>query len=211
MARRASTFSAAICVSAGVGAQARTFVLEQRWASLRAMQRSREEAPRPRCHADLREVIADMNPLSRGWGQLLPNGNAARRFNQFDGYSGAALNALHVKRKGRTYVQAKPLLACRIAPPARNHPLPGAALLERRGCVWRGTGEPCAGTPHARSNRALGRGCVPDLHGTKVRRDAHWHCSCCASLAYRFDSECKSGPELEWMTAPYSAEYTGSL
>jgi group II intron reverse transcriptase/maturase len=77
----------------------------QRWPSDRAMQRIRqrirEMTPRSRCHADLREVISDLNPVLRGWGNYFRTGNAATRFNQLDGYVYRRLTALRVKRKGR--------------------------------------------------------------------------------------------------------------
>ncbi len=77
----------------------------QRWPSQRAMkrvkQRVKELTPRGRCHADLRDVIADINPLIRGWGNYFKTGNAAKRFNQLDSYVWRRLVALRVKRKGR--------------------------------------------------------------------------------------------------------------
>ena len=57
--------------------------------------------PRRRCHEDLRRVIADVNPVLRGWGQYFRTGNAARRFNQVDTYVWQRLRALLRKRKGR--------------------------------------------------------------------------------------------------------------
>jgi group II intron reverse transcriptase/maturase len=77
----------------------------QRWPSQRSMrrirQRLRELTPRSRCHADLREVIADLNPVLRGWGQYFRTGNAAQRFVQLDTYVWRRLRRLRVKRKGR--------------------------------------------------------------------------------------------------------------
>jgi group II intron reverse transcriptase/maturase len=77
----------------------------QRWPSNRAMQRIRqrirEMTPRSRCHADLREVISDLNPVLRGWGNYFRTGNAATRFDQLDGYVYRRLKTLRVKRKGR--------------------------------------------------------------------------------------------------------------
>ena len=62
----------------------------QRGPSQRAMQRVRtrlrELTPRGRCHEDLRTVIADVNPVVRGWGQYFRTGNAAMRFSQLDRY-----------------------------------------------------------------------------------------------------------------------------
>lgn len=77
----------------------------QRWPSRRAMQRVRarvrELTPRGRCHEDLRSVVAALNPVLRGWGEYFRTGNAAKRFNQLDGYVWQRLRALRVKRKGR--------------------------------------------------------------------------------------------------------------
>ena len=77
----------------------------QRWPSQRSMQRIRQRVkeltPRSRCHADLRDVIADLNPVLRGWGNYFRTGNAARCFNRIDSYVWRRLHALRVKRKGR--------------------------------------------------------------------------------------------------------------
>ena len=54
-----------------------------RWPSQRAMKRLREKVHartgRNRAGADIREVIADLNPLLRGWGNYFRTGNAARQ------------------------------------------------------------------------------------------------------------------------------------
>jgi group II intron reverse transcriptase/maturase len=76
----------------------------QRWPSVRAMkqvkQRVRNLTPRSRCHEDLRAVIAQLNPVLRGWGEYFRTGNAAARFNQLDSYVWRRLKALRVKRAG---------------------------------------------------------------------------------------------------------------
>ena len=76
-----------------------------RWPSPRAMsrirQRVRELTPRGRCHADLRDVIADLNPVLRGWGNYFRTGNAAQRFTQLDTYVWRRLKTLRLVRKGR--------------------------------------------------------------------------------------------------------------
>jgi hypothetical protein len=76
----------------------------QRWPSQRSMrrirQRIKELTPRSRCHADLREVIADLNPVLRGWGQYFGTGNASNRFVQIDTYVWRRLRGLCAKRKG---------------------------------------------------------------------------------------------------------------
>jgi RNA-directed DNA polymerase len=61
-----------------------------RWPSQRAMKRLREEVRvrigRNRCGDDIREVIAVLNPLLRGWGNYFRTGNAATEFRQADDY-----------------------------------------------------------------------------------------------------------------------------
>jgi len=77
----------------------------QRWPSQRSMQRIRQRVkeltPRSRCHADVRDVISDLNPVLRGWGNYFRTGNAATRFNQLDGYVWRRLRAMRISRKGR--------------------------------------------------------------------------------------------------------------
>jgi hypothetical protein len=77
----------------------------QRWPSPRAMKRIRQRVKdltrRSRCHADLREVIAHLNPVLRGWGNYFRTGNAARQFIQIDDYTQQRLRSLRVARKGR--------------------------------------------------------------------------------------------------------------
>ena len=77
----------------------------QRWPSQRAMtrvrQRIKELTPRARCHRDLRETIAELNPVLRGWGRYFQTGNAAVKFGQVDDYVGRRLKGLLRKRKGR--------------------------------------------------------------------------------------------------------------
>ena len=76
-----------------------------RWPSQRAMkrirQRVKELTPRRRCHADIREVIDELSPVLRGWGNYFRTGNASKRFNQLDTYVWRRLRELRVKRQGR--------------------------------------------------------------------------------------------------------------
>jgi group II intron reverse transcriptase/maturase len=77
----------------------------QRCPSQRSMQRIRQRVkkltPRSRCHADLREVVADLNPVLRGWSNYFRTGNAAQRFIQLDTYVWKRLRELRAARKGR--------------------------------------------------------------------------------------------------------------
>jgi RNA-directed DNA polymerase len=76
-----------------------------RWPSTRAMGRVRARlralTPRSRCHEDLRRVIADLNPVLRGWGQYFRTGNATGQFIQIAWHVEDRLRGLLVKRAGR--------------------------------------------------------------------------------------------------------------
>jgi group II intron reverse transcriptase/maturase len=75
-----------------------------RWPSQRAMGRIRARVRdltlRARCHTDLRSVIADLNPVLRGWGQYFRTGNAATHFTHLDQYVERRLRGLLLKRAG---------------------------------------------------------------------------------------------------------------
>jgi RNA-directed DNA polymerase len=77
----------------------------QRWPSLRAMRRLRQRVkactPRNGCHRVLRETLARLNPVLRGWGASFRTGNAAIKFGQVDDYVAWRLKRLLMKRHGR--------------------------------------------------------------------------------------------------------------
>jgi hypothetical protein len=77
----------------------------QRWPSRRAMQRVRARVkaltPRGVCHRPLRNTIAQLNPVLRGWGAYFRTGNAADKFGQVDDYVAARLKRLLLQRYGR--------------------------------------------------------------------------------------------------------------
>jgi RNA-directed DNA polymerase len=77
-----------------------------RWPSQRAMKRLRdkvrERTGRNRVGVkDIREVIADLNPLLRGWGGYFRTGNATAKFVQADRYVAWRLRRLMIKKRGR--------------------------------------------------------------------------------------------------------------
>ncbi len=76
-----------------------------RWPSQRAMKRLREKirdrTGRNRVGQDIREVIADINPILRGWGNYFRTGNAAEKFRQADSYVEFRLRRLMIKKRGR--------------------------------------------------------------------------------------------------------------
>ena len=76
-----------------------------RWPSQRAMKRLRGKIKartgRNRAGADIRDVIDDLNPVLRGWGNYFRTGNAAKKFCQIDDYVVGRLRDLMVKKRGR--------------------------------------------------------------------------------------------------------------
>ncbi len=77
-----------------------------RWPSQQAMQRLRakvrDRTGRNRVGVkDIRIVIADLNPLLRGWGNYFRTGNAADKFRQADDYVVFRLRRLMIKKRGR--------------------------------------------------------------------------------------------------------------
>ena len=77
----------------------------QRWPSTKSMKRIRQRVKeltlRSRCHRDPRDVIAELNPVLRGWGQYFRTGNAADKFSEIDKYVTWRLKRLRMQRKGR--------------------------------------------------------------------------------------------------------------
>jgi RNA-directed DNA polymerase len=77
----------------------------QRWPSQRAMKRLRGKVhdltSRRRAGTDIRVVIADLNPILRGWGNYFRTGNAADKFRQIDWYVTGRLRRLMIKKRGR--------------------------------------------------------------------------------------------------------------
>ena len=77
-----------------------------RWPSRRSMKRirARVKARTGRNRVgikDVRELIAALNPILRGWGSYFRTGNAAETFRQIDRYVAWRLKRLLIKRKGR--------------------------------------------------------------------------------------------------------------
>jgi RNA-directed DNA polymerase len=87
--------------------QAKRVYFLQRWPSHRSMKRVRQRVKeltgRDRSGVkDVRAIIADLNPVLRGWGNYFRTGNAARKFNQVDTHVWRRLRAFMIKRKGRS-------------------------------------------------------------------------------------------------------------
>jgi RNA-directed DNA polymerase len=76
-----------------------------RWPSQTAMARVRakvrDHTGRNRVGADIRDVIADLTPILRGWGNYFRTGNAGVKFGQLDRYVVWRLFRLMIKKRGR--------------------------------------------------------------------------------------------------------------
>jgi RNA-directed DNA polymerase len=76
-----------------------------RWPSQRSMKRLRVKirarTGRNRASDDLRDVIAELNPVLRGWGNYFRTGNASAKFVQIDRYVDRRLRGLLFARYGR--------------------------------------------------------------------------------------------------------------
>jgi group II intron reverse transcriptase/maturase len=78
-----------------------------RWPAPKSMKKIREsireltDSRRRGGMKDIREVIADLNPVLRGWGNYFRTGNAGRKFIQVDTYVRSRLVKLLAKRGGQ--------------------------------------------------------------------------------------------------------------
>ena len=77
----------------------------QRWPSPKAMKRVRErvhELTNSRHSGkDVKQIIATLNPVLRGWGNYFRTGNAERKFNQLDSYVWSRLVRWMYRRGGQ--------------------------------------------------------------------------------------------------------------
>ena len=76
-----------------------------RWPSQAAMARGRAKVRdltgRNRVGRDIRDLIAVLNPILRGWGNYFRTGNAADKFTQIDRYVPWRLKRLLITKRGR--------------------------------------------------------------------------------------------------------------
>jgi len=115
-----------------------------RWPSQVAMARVRakirDRTGRNRSGTDIRDVIAELNPILRGWGNYFRTGNAAAEFGQIDYYVVRRLHRLLTKKRGRTLRPGHLdqgteswFNGPRPAPTSWHHPLPqGCVTMSRR-------------------------------------------------------------------------------
>jgi hypothetical protein len=76
----------------------------QRWPSARAMRVLRDKVravtARSKAERPVAAVVADLNPVLRGWGAYFRNGNSGRKFNAVDGYVHERLAILASRKHG---------------------------------------------------------------------------------------------------------------
>ena len=78
----------------------------QRWPSHKAMKRVRDRIhdltdARKSGKSDVKEMIATLNPVLRGWGNYFRTGNSDRQFHDIDGYVRERLNRWQYRRGGQ--------------------------------------------------------------------------------------------------------------
>ncbi|WP_405691550.1 group II intron maturase-specific domain-containing protein [Streptomyces sp. NBC_00057] len=77
----------------------------QRWPSGRAIRVLREKiraaTGRSKTERPVSAVVADLNPVLRGWAAYFRNGNSGRKFNAVDGYVHERLAILTSRKHGR--------------------------------------------------------------------------------------------------------------
>jgi RNA-directed DNA polymerase len=86
--------------------QGRRVYYLQRWPSQRSMKRVRariRDLTGSNCGGvkDVRELIRDLNPVLRGWGNYFRTGNASNKFIEIDDHVGWRLKRFEQRRRGR--------------------------------------------------------------------------------------------------------------
>ena len=134
-----------------------------RWPSQRAMKRLRakirDRTGRNRAGTDIRDVIADLNPVLRGWGNYFRTGNAADKFRQADDYVVWRLRTLMVKKRGRNLRAGQARRGRKTGSTGTACTGSGApsAIRGQRNHVKKIIGKPYAGKPHVRIERGMGK------------------------------------------------------
>src|SRR3954452_5609289 len=84
----------------------------QRWPSPKAMKRIRERVHEltdaRHSGKDVKQVIAKLNPVLRGWGNYFRTGNAEQKFNQLDGFVVKSLRRWQYRRGGQRPTKRAP-------------------------------------------------------------------------------------------------------
>jgi len=84
----------------------------QRWPSPKAMKRLRDRVreltSKRQSGKDVKQIIAELTPVLRGWGNYFRTGNADREFNKMDGFVVKSLRGWQYRRGGQRPTKRKP-------------------------------------------------------------------------------------------------------
>jgi len=94
------------CVSGRILKEGKKKYFLQRWPSARSMKRVRAKihertARTRRGIRDVRQLIAELNPVLRGWGNYFRTGNATKKFRAIDRYTERRIRAFLERRSQR--------------------------------------------------------------------------------------------------------------
>jgi len=128
----------------------------QRWPSPKAMQklrdRVREITSKRQSGQDVKQIIAELTPVLRGWGNYFRTGNADRDFNKMDGYVVRSLRRWQYRRGGQRSTKR---------PPFSGEQLYGLGLYRLMGTVH----YPAQATPVRSSLSRVRENCTHGLKG----------------------------------------------
>ena len=87
----------------------------QRWPSPKATKklrdRVRELTSKRQSGKEVKQIIAELTPVLRGWGNYFRTGNADREFNKMDGFVGSSLRRWQYRRGGQRPTKRAPYTA----------------------------------------------------------------------------------------------------
>jgi len=130
----------------------------QRWPAPKAMNKLRTRVheltdARHSGAKDVKELITELTPVLRGWGNYFRTGNADRRFNQIDRYVGERLVRWMYRRGGQRSQRQLKHLDDRHFYDMGLHELKGTVRYPMHAAPKQITGKPYAGNPHVRFER----------------------------------------------------------
>ncbi len=131
----------------------------QRWPSPKAMRRIRDRVReltdvRRSGGKDVKQVIADLNPVLRGWGNYFRTGNAHREFHRVDEYVNQRLCRWRRRRGGQRTTKRATWTPADLYGMGL-HRLYGTVRYPTQATPRKIIVKPCAGKPHARFERGF--------------------------------------------------------
>ena len=132
----------------------------QRWPSPKAMNKLRTRvheltSARRSGVKDVKELITELTPILRGWGNYFRTGNADRRFNQMDRYVRERLCRWMVRRGGQRSQRQLKHLEDRHFYDMGLYELKGTVRYPTQATSRQITGKPYAGNLHVRFERGV--------------------------------------------------------